>query len=119
MANETISDLLRAMNSGLKEVDLDPDVQRTYLKEMRDKMAEPRDFEVGDFVEWKPGLRFKEVDGVMLATKILDEAIIANRDAGTPYFHEPLDTLILIIGPAEHDILEYHFDSRRLQKVTL
>jgi hypothetical protein len=98
---------------------LDPDVQRTYLKEMQVAMAAPRDFEEGDFVEWKQGLMFKKIEGAMLVVKVLDEPLLEQVSVGTQYFNEPLDTVVLLIDPSSHQVLGYYLDSRRLQKVTL
>ena len=72
-------------------------------------------FDVGDLVEWKPGLKNKRADGPFVVVEVLREPVVdATRDGGSSYFREPLD-IVLGHFDSDGDFMMYHYDSRRLQ----
>ena len=77
-------------------------------------------FEVGDIVTWKEGLRNKkhpEAGSVAIVVKVFDEPMFdACAGAGSPYFNEPLTFLVGIIDD-DGDFLCFHSDSRRFCRV--
>lgn len=81
----------------------------------------PSQFKVGMLVKWKPGLsnrRMPAADEIGIVSRVLDTPIFdANRkDAGNPYFHEPLDIAVAILD-SDGEFIEFHYDSHRLQPV--
>lgn len=80
------------------------------------------DFKPGDLVTWKPGLRNKLIprqDRPAVVIEVLPDPVLdSERDAGNPYFREPLDIVLgLFIEQGRHrgDFIAWHFDSRRFQ----
>jgi hypothetical protein len=92
------------------------------IEELRDRVKRmtggPRtEFHSGDIVKWKPGMknrRFPEEDMPAIVMQVLPTPIYdtEKKDAGSPYFREPLDIIIGIAGN-EGDIVKFHYDSRR------
>ena len=82
-------------------------------------------FKEGELVTWKPGLKNRRwprygcpaVILEVLATPRFDD----DRDAGSPYFQEPLDLVLGLFpedGPARGELFAWHYDSRRFQPWT-
>lgn len=77
---------------------------------------EKHEFHIGDIVEWKPGLRNKytPLKKPLIVTKVYGKPILNQiDDSGNPYFREQLD--IVYAQLHDVDLLEYHFDSKRLK----
>lgn len=89
----------------------------TRLHELRDLYyAEDRKIELGQLVEWKPGLRNKrypEYRQPAIVMEFLEEPVYDSREqAGSTYYRESLD-VILGLFDKDNDFVTFHFDSRR------
>lgn len=74
-------------------------------------------FEVGQIVQWKPGMRNKLGQGPRIVTKILDKPEVdTEHDSGSSYFKEPLDIILGEINGGE--FVEHYHDSRRFEPYT-
>lgn len=82
-------------------------------------------FQPGDLVTWKAGMKNKRVPHYgqpavvieVLATPIHD----SESDASSPYFREPLDLVLGVIGdegPMRGEFFCFSYDSRRFQPWT-
>lgn len=76
----------------------------------------------GDLVCWKPGMKNKKIPAYgapMVVIANHSPALRNNEDnGGTPYFNEPLDISCGVIRDREEtgrNILEFYYDSRRLE----
>jgi len=80
------------------------------------KFSEKHNFEPGDVVQWKPGMKIKKTDGPFIITEVLAEPILDDcDDAGSVYFRERLDVKAgNIVGNGE--FVEFHYDSRRFER---
>lgn len=83
------------------------------------------EFRPGDLVTWKPGLANKRIPRVgrpAVVVEVLPDLVLdAGKDAGDPYFREPLDIVLgVFIEQGRHrgDFITWHFDSRRFQPWT-
>lgn len=81
-----------------------------------------QDFKPGDLVTWKPGLRNKQIprhSRPAVVIEVLPDPVFDHeRDAGDPYFRDPLDIVLgVFIEQGRHrgDFITWHFDSRRFQ----
>jgi len=92
----------------------------TQLRERYELLNTVENFEVGDIVTWKEGLRNKkhpEPGTVALVVKVFDEPLAdSGAGAGSPYFNEPLGMVIGIIDD-DGDFLCFHSDPRRFTHV--
>jgi hypothetical protein len=83
-------------------------------------LEQPADFQPGDVVTWKNGLKNKKYPGenqFAVVIQQLDNPIIQiERDSGTPYFREPLDLMLAVLDN-EGDLLVFHYDKRRFNIV--
>ena len=90
------------------------------LKELLELYHEEpeRPFQPGDVVTWKEGLANRKrprVDEVAVVVEVLPHAVYSKeKSAGSPYFHEPLDIVLGILG-SDGDVLRYHFDKHRFR----
>lgn len=75
-------------------------------------------FSPGDLIEWKPGLRTKNAPEDNHPAVVIEAGLpfINDGDAGSGYFHEPLDISAACIMDGAFVI--FHFDSRRMQPYT-
>ena len=76
-------------------------------------LEEKYDFKKGDIVEWKKGMQNKRSEGPFIVMEVLASPVCdGTKDAGSPYFREPLD---IVLGSIDSDgyFLTYYFDSRR------
>lgn len=77
------------------------------------------DFEAGDFVEWKPGMknrRHPDYNQPVVVMELLEEPVLDGaKDSGSPYYREPLDVVLGFLD-SDGDFISFHFDSRRFQK---
>ncbi|WP_172202787.1 hypothetical protein [Niveibacterium sp. COAC-50] len=92
----------------------------TDLHEMYERLIEQPavPFKPGMLVRWKPGLRNKrwpQYNEAAIVVAVLPEPILDDtKDAGFTYFREPLDVILGVRDP-DHDLLLFHFDSRRFE----
>ncbi len=80
---------------------------------------EKHEFEKGQLVEWKEGMKNK------LRPRLREPAVVmellespesdVERDSGTPYFREPLDMVVGVIEKNEENLLCFHVDRRRFK----
>jgi len=93
---------------------------RRFLKDTYDRLQSKHEFQPGTFVRWKRGLknRRRPRDGeVAIVCEVLSEVVFAEeskRDAGSPYFREPL-SLVIGIRDDEDVLLTFFVDGRRLE----
>ena len=117
---------LKALNSVAEEQEepgLSVEARMELTREMAELMKQPRDFEVGDFVEWKsPHLvaaKYPRKNLPALVVQVLEKPIRAGLDKlGSNFFNFPLDTVVLVYDE-DGDSFEYHLDSRRLKKAEI
>lgn len=91
-------------------------VNTELLKSHFYSMLERNEFEHGQLIEWKEGLKNKKVTSPVIVTEVLNNPIYSNeKDTGSIYFNEPLD---LKIGALDGgDYIELYVDSRRFQPI--
>ena len=78
-------------------------------------------WKVGTLCKWKPGMsnrRFPNYEDIGIVTSVLTTPISdpMKKDAGNPYFREPLDIVVGFIDP-DKEFINFYFDSRRFQPV--
>lgn len=91
------------------------------LKQKVSSFLEPAPkFRPGDVVRWKKGLknkRYPKEGQLCIVMEEMKEPIIQdNRDAGSPYYREPLD-LVLALLEDDSDLVIFHYDKRRFERV--
>lgn len=89
------------------------------LKEAFESLSESHVFTVGDIVKWKNGLKNRKLPkynepGIVIEYIPDGEIFLGEKDAGTPYFREPLNLLVGLIHE-DGGFLIYHFDARRFE----
>ena len=75
------------------------------------------DFKVGSLVIWKDNLKNRIMpknDEPAIVIEILDNPVFGKEDSGSPYFREPLNMIIGLLGK-EGQMLLFHVDSRRFR----
>lgn len=78
---------------------------------------ETNKFKKGQLVKWKKGLKNKKLPyekQPAVVLEVLQEPLYAERDPGTPYFHEPLDIALGMIDE-DNDFIIFYYDSRRFE----
>lgn len=96
-------------------------IDQEYLDNLKNNFSrinEAINFEKGDLVKWKKGLknkRFPEYNQPVVVIDILTEPYISeNEETGSSNFREPLD---LLLGVLIHDSFSiFHYDKRRFEK---
>ena len=89
------------------------------LSKLYNLYIDKEDFQPGDLVVWKEGLKNKKrpaYDTPVVVINHFENPILDEKaDTGSPYFREPLD---LAIGHLDDDgdFIIYHVDSRRFTK---
>jgi hypothetical protein len=87
---------------------------------MYERFMRRHELKPGQLVCWKPELKNRKYPaygecGVVVS--VLPEPVIdKGNDAGSPYFHEPLDVVIGFLN-GDGDFITFHFDSRRFAPV--
>lgn len=78
----------------------------------------PNTFKPGDIIEWKPGLRnrrFPQYGEPFVVVEVLTIPIIDEAaESSGPYWKEPLDLRIGLVGPSG-DFSMYYMDSHRVR----
>ena len=92
------------------------------LRERFEQWRQRHRFAPGDLVVWKPGFmnkRYPRAKQTAVVLEVLEKPVFDDeRDAGSPYFREPLDLVLGFFideGPHRGDFLNWHYDSRRFQ----
>jgi hypothetical protein len=99
---------------------LDPEEEARLLSEAGEALDVHHDFVRGQFVEWKPNLRNRDLPGYgqpAVVLEILEKPLIDEREPpDSPFYREPLD-LVLGLLDGDDDLAAIHFDSRRFRPV--
>ncbi len=73
-------------------------------------------FKPEQLVQWKPGMAHKRSAGPFIVVDVLAEPLVdTDRDAGSPYFQEPLDIVCAEMREDSNDFIAYHYDKRRFE----
>ncbi|MGA2660010.1 MAG: hypothetical protein ABSH34_21115 [Verrucomicrobiota bacterium] len=85
---------------------------------MYEEMAKGHSFKPKQFVRWKEGLQNRSLPAYgepAIVWQVLPQALIdEEKGTGSPYFHEPLDIVLGVLGENGEFIL-FHHDSRRFE----
>ncbi len=109
---------LKSQSRQLKEADRTYD--ENYINQLNDlynKLHIVNQFEKGQTVKWKKGLKNKRLpleEQPAIVIEIFDKPIYSDFDPGTPYFREPLDLALGFIG-VKDDFIIFHYDKRRFE----
>ncbi len=109
---------LKSITNQLREGDRD--YGEDYIEQVTDlydKFHSVNEFEKGQLVKWKKGLKNKKFpaeEQSAIVIEILDEPIYSDFNSGTPYFREPLDLALGFIGD-RNDFIIFHYDKRRFE----
>jgi len=111
-----IADVLRERFRNRKIENVPEHIEKLRTaKKLFDKVY---DFEPGDLVVWKEGLKNKARPAFAepaIVMQVLEQPLKdLEKSAGTPYFNEPLD-LVLGILDSDGDFVVFHYDKRRFQ----
>jgi len=92
------------------------------LRERYDSFTNRHEFAPGDLVTWKVGMRNKRIPRYGQPAVVIERLAKAvrdgERDAGSPYFQEPLDVVLGVIcdeAPLRGEFLCFAYDSRRFR----
>ncbi len=76
------------------------------------------EFDQGDIVQWKEGMKNKKVplyDEPAIVIEVLKEPVLnRNVEAGSPYFRESYDIILGIIS-SRKELIFFHYDSKRFK----
>ncbi|MEN8217957.1 MAG: hypothetical protein ABFS56_16630 [Pseudomonadota bacterium] len=93
----------------------DADVQQ--LETAYKNFLQTHDFQTGQIVKWKKGLKNKNLpqeNQPAIVLKVLDKPLYLEGDSGSPYFREPLDIVLAIIND-DGDFLTFYYEKRRFE----
>jgi hypothetical protein len=117
--NIKVEDALRLLER-LKKESIEKDYGQSYVDQLFDSchnFFETDKFEKGQLVIWKKGLKNKRLPHEKqpaVVVEVLEKPLYAEYESGTPYFQEPLDIALAMIG--EHDdFIIFYYDSRRFE----
>ena len=95
-------------------------VTRLRLLELEASLRVAHDFEPGDLVRFKDGMRNKLRPGdgepAVVVARLAEPVVDTQEGAGSAYFREPLDLVVGLIDE-DGDFVTYHVDGRRMQPV--
>ncbi len=90
------------------------------LKQRYIEFIERQDFQPGQLVRWKAGMKNKrkpEYNEPAIVVEVLSEPVMENSaNPGSAYFREKLDIILAVID-TDNDFLVFHYDSRRFELV--
>ena len=119
--DELLERLLRLQESSALASSLDPEQAAVLLQKRFESLRKTTRFKAGELVCWKPGLKNRllpEEGHPAIVLEVLKDAILQEQfGPETPHYREPLDIVLGILTPEGH-FLQFHFDSRRLQRYT-
>ena len=92
----------------------------TLQKKVSAFLADSQNFQKGDIVRWKKGLKNKKYpkDGQLcvvieeLSTPLMHDS----QSPGSPYYREPLDLVVALLDD-DSDLVVFHYDKRRFELV--
>ena len=95
-----------------------PPAEAERLRSVHESYLRRHDFEAGQLVQWKTGLRNKRLPThgqPAIVIDVLGEAVLNTAEPpDSPYFREPLDVIVGVLD-GEQDMAFFHIDSRRLE----
>jgi len=109
-----------------EQVTEDEPLSETKRGEVADKLnttyrvfLECYEFNEGQFVEWKQGLKNRFLprlrEPAIIIKLLKSPEFDTEKDSGTPYFKEPLDMIIGVLEENEENLLFFHVDKRRFK----
>lgn len=108
--------LVNVDNTNLKK----SSVSIIELKQRLDLFNEKFEFEKGDIVSWKDGLKNRTVPEYgqpAVVVEVLESSIFSSSDEnGSPFFREPLNFVIGLIDE-DNEFHCFHVDKRRFKKI--
>jgi len=122
--NELTLELLMRLLSELevKSEDESPgDYGESYIQKLQalyESFSKEIEFKPGQLVVWKDGLQNKKLphkNQPAIVVKVLDSPLFEDKDSGTPYFQEPLDLVLAVIGENKGELLVFYYDKRRFR----
>lgn len=91
------------------------------LQELWNRLMEAVEFEPGQLVRWKRGLKNRTLPayGVpAVVIEVVDPPVYDDtKGSGSAYFREPL-TLVLGILDDDEELVQFHFDGRRFELIS-
>lgn len=119
---QTLSEKLAEQREAQENEGDDYPVQVQKLRKIYGSFYLDRDYDVGDIVVWKDGLKNRKLPSYgqpAIVVEFLDECKYAEEEeTGSMYFHEPLNVRLGFIGP-DGDFVSYLFDARKFRKASL
>lgn len=110
--------LKKILESGGDESLLSIEEVKDLLLKRYELLNKRYEFNVGDLVKWKQGLKNKKYpkyNEPAIIVEILSEPVVEpEKNAGSQYFREPLDIVLGIID-SDGDFALFHYDSRRFE----
>lgn len=104
-----------------REQHMTPQKQAEILKMQYKGFTANRDYQEGDLVCWKTGLKNRrrpEYREPVIVLEILEKPKYDNSDdAGSPYYMEPLNVRLGLLNQDGDELLTYLFDGRRFRKL--
>ncbi len=91
------------------------------LQALYDGFSKKIEFKPGQLVVWKDGLQNKKLphkNQPAIVVKVLDSPLYEDKDSGTPYFQEPLDLALGVVGDKKGEFLVFYYDKRRFRLYT-
>ncbi|QTA86450.1 hypothetical protein [Desulfonema magnum] len=118
-AEKLLSALLQIAQE--KSIDDKVDYNENYindLKVLHKKFLKKDNFEVGQIVKWKKGLKNRRLpleNQPVIILELLDEPVFdSEARSGSPYFLEPLDVVLGILD-SDGDFIRFYYDRRRFE----
>ncbi len=91
------------------------------LQSLYENFNEEIEFKLGQLVVWKNGLKNRKLphkNQPAIVVKVLDSPLYMDKDSGTPYFQEPLDLALAVLGGKKGEFLIFYYDKRRFRLYT-
>lgn len=99
---------------------LSPDEISEQLKLRRERFLEEIEFEAGELVQWKIGLknrRYPKYDEPAIVMEVLDKPVLNDESTpASPYYKEELTVKIGFLIDGDNDFLVFLVDKKRLKK---
>ena len=91
------------------------------LQSLYENFNEDIKFKPGQLVVWKDGLKNRKLphkNQPAIVINVLDTPLYADKDSGTPYFQEPLDLALAVLGGKKGEFLIFYYDKKRFRLYT-
>ncbi len=126
MSNVSETDMKKIMEIMRQSNDsnMEPNAAKSSdISELKQKVSsflkESPKFEPGDVVRWKKGLKNrkypKEGQSCIVIEEMKEDIIQDSRDFGSPYYREPLNLVLALLGD-DSDLVIFHYDKRRFER---